>query len=99
MAATLDINVFHRCEEREEQLSQAIDALVASGLAFQRGAPPDADYTFEHALVREAAYGTLLRGQRQELHGNVGKTLEEQFPEIVETQPEMLAFILLKQDA
>jgi class 3 adenylate cyclase/predicted ATPase len=75
----------------EAQLAEGIDTLVASGLAFRRGVAPDADYTFKHALVRDAAYGTVLRSQRQELHARIGKSLEEHFPAIVDTQPELLA--------
>jgi class 3 adenylate cyclase/predicted ATPase len=75
----------------QAQLAHGIDALVQSGLAFRRGAPPDAVYTFKHALVRDAAYGTLLRSQRQELHARIGSAIEEHFPEIVDTQPELLA--------
>ena len=75
----------------EAQLAHGIDTLVASGLAFRRGMAPDAVYTFKHALVRDAAYSTLLRSQRQELHARIGKSLEEHFPEIVDTQPELLA--------
>ena len=58
---------------------------------FRRGAPPQATYLFKHALVQDAAYGTLLRGKRQELHGRVARVLEEQWPEAAETQPELLA--------
>ncbi|MBV9117944.1 MAG: hypothetical protein JOY63_11355 [Acetobacteraceae bacterium] len=75
----------------EAQLAQGIDTLVASGLAFRRGAPPGAAYAFKHALVRDAAYGTLLRGQRQELHARISEALEERFPETADTQPELLA--------
>ena len=75
----------------EAQLVYGIDTLVASGLAFRRGVPPDADYTFKHALVRDAVYSTLLRSQRQELHARIGTVLQEQFPQIVDTQPEILA--------
>jgi len=53
--------------------------------------PPQASYAFKHALVRDAAYGTLLRGRRKELHGNIAQGLESGFPEIVETQPDLLA--------
>jgi predicted ATPase len=60
-------------------------------LVFQRGAPPDAEYTFKHALVQDAAYGTLLRARRQELHGRVVTALEGRFPETVDQQPELLA--------
>ncbi len=75
----------------EEQLAQGIDMLVKSGLAFCRGVPPNADYTFKHALVRDAAYSTLLRSQRQELHARIGKAHEEHFPEAVAKKPELLA--------
>ncbi len=75
----------------EAQLTHGIDTLVASGLAFQRGVPPDAVYTFKHALVRDAAYNTLLRGPRKELHASIGSAIEEQFPEIGDMQPEILA--------
>ncbi len=75
----------------EAQLVYGIDTLVASGLAFRRGVPPDADYTFKHALVRDAVYSTMLRSQRQELHARIGTVLQEQFPQIVDTQPEILA--------
>jgi predicted ATPase len=60
-------------------------------LVFRRGTPPDAEYTFKHALVQDAAYSTLLRSRRQQLHGRIVETLEGQFPEIVEAQPGLLA--------
>jgi class 3 adenylate cyclase/predicted ATPase len=75
----------------EEQLRDALDQLVAAGLIFGRGSPPNATYLFKHALVQDAAYSTLLRGSRQELHARIAKVLEHQFPEIGETQPELLA--------
>ena len=73
------------------ELDTALDRLVAAGLAFRRGTPPQATFLFKHALVRDAAYGTLLRGKRQELHGRVAQVLEEQWPETADTQPELLA--------
>jgi class 3 adenylate cyclase/tetratricopeptide (TPR) repeat protein len=75
----------------EKELEQALDQLVSSELVFRRGSPPDAVYTFKHALVQDAAYSTLLRGPRQQLHGRIAAVLEEQFGEIVETQPHLLA--------
>ena len=66
-------------EMPEGQVAYGIDTLVASGLAFRRGMAPDADYTFKHALVRDATYSTLLRSQRQELHGRIGKGLKNVF--------------------
>jgi predicted ATPase len=58
---------------------------------FRQGDPPNATYLFKHALVQDAAYGTLLRSSRQQLHGRIASTLEEEFPEIVEVHPELLA--------
>ena len=52
-------------------------------LIFRRGTPPDAEYTFKHALVQDAAYSTLLRGSRQQLHARIAATLESRFPEIL----------------
>ena len=57
----------------------------------QRGVPPDAVYTFKHALVQDAAYSTLLRSARKELHAQIGKALETHFSEMVDSQPKLLA--------
>jgi tetratricopeptide (TPR) repeat protein len=73
------------------QLDDALAQLQRAELIYRRGTPPDAVYTFKHALVQDAAYGTLLRARRQQLHGRIATTLEQQFPEIAETQPERLA--------
>jgi class 3 adenylate cyclase/predicted ATPase len=75
----------------EGELNSALDRLVAAGLLFRRGASPDADYLFKHALVQDAAYGTLLRETRRALHGRIVETLENQFAEAAERQPELLA--------
>jgi class 3 adenylate cyclase/tetratricopeptide (TPR) repeat protein len=75
----------------QPQLDDALAQLLHAELIFRRGTPPDAEYTFKHALVQDAAYGTLLRDRRQQLHGRIAATLEQQFPEIAETQPERLA--------
>jgi class 3 adenylate cyclase/predicted ATPase len=72
-------------------LRQALSQLVRSELVFSHGEPPEAVYTFKHALVRDATYDTLLRGPRQELHARIVFVLEERFPEDVEQQPEILA--------
>src|SRR4030095_9317654 len=74
-----------------QQLDDALAQLVNAELIFRRGTPPDAEYTFKHALVQEAAYGTLLRSRRQQLHARIAVTLEDQFPEVVATQPALLA--------
>jgi hypothetical protein len=65
--------------------------LVEAGLLFCRGSAPHASYLFKHALVQDAAYSTLLRGKRQELHARVASVLEQHFAEVVERQPELLA--------
>ena len=75
----------------EQQLREALDRLTNAGLLFVRGAPPESSYIFKHALVQDAAYGTLLRSRRQHLHSRVAAILEERFPEIMVVQPELLA--------
>jgi class 3 adenylate cyclase/predicted ATPase len=75
----------------EPELDHALDQLVESGLAFQQGTPPDAVYTFKHALVQEAAYDSLLRRRRQELHGKIARVIEERLPHTEATEPELLA--------
>lgn len=75
----------------QPQLDDALAQLLHAELIFRRGTPPDAEYTFKHALVQDAAYGTLLRARRQQLHGRIADALEREFPEIVEMQPERLA--------
>jgi predicted ATPase/class 3 adenylate cyclase len=75
----------------KQQLENALEQLTAAELIFRRGTPPDADYTFKHALVQDAAYSTLLRARRQQLHACIAVTLERQFRDIVEAQPELLA--------
>jgi predicted ATPase len=75
----------------QPQLDDALAQLVGAGLIYRRGTPPDAEYTFKHALVQDAAYGTLLRSRGQQLHARIATTLEDRFPEIVEGQPALLA--------
>src|SRR5262249_4604709 len=64
-------------ERPETELQVALDQLVGAGLIFQRGAPPQGSYLFKHALVQDAAYGTLLRTQRERLHARIALALEE----------------------
>ena len=75
----------------EVELGSALDRLIAAGLLFRQGVPPHATYLFKHALVRDAAYGTLLREPRRALHALIAEPLETQFAEIAESQPELLA--------
>jgi predicted ATPase len=75
----------------EADLGAALDRLIQSGLLFRQGVPPHATYLFKDALVQDAAYGTLLREPRRALHAHIAETLESQFADIVESQPELLA--------
>jgi class 3 adenylate cyclase len=75
----------------EAETRSALDRLVAAGLVFQRGNPPAADYQFKHALVQDTAYGTLLRGPRQALHGRIAAAIETRAPDRADREPEILA--------
>jgi class 3 adenylate cyclase/predicted ATPase len=75
----------------EDELQAALGRLVASELVFQRGTPPDAVYSFKHALVQDAAHGSLLRSARQQLHAQIATALETLSPELMDTQPELFA--------
>jgi predicted ATPase len=77
--------------KQEAELASALDRLIDAGLLFRQGVPPHASYLFKHALVQDAAYGTLLREHRRALHARIAKTLESQFTEIAENQPELVA--------
>ena len=73
------------------ELRVGLARLAEAGLLFCRGVAPHSSYLFKHALVQDAAYGTLLRARRQELHARVAAALEEQFFDLVQRQPELLA--------
>jgi predicted ATPase len=75
----------------EAELQAALNSLVAAGLMFRQGIPPHATYLFKHALVQDAAYGTLLREPRRALHARIAEILENQFADVAERQPELLA--------
>ena len=75
----------------EAELVSALDRLIAAGLLFRQGVPPHARYLFKHALVQDAAYGTLLREPRRVLHAHIAEILESLFAEMAENQPELLA--------
>jgi class 3 adenylate cyclase/predicted ATPase len=78
-------------QKPEAELQASLDRLVDAGLLFRQGAPPHATYLFKHALVQDAAYGTLLRDPRRALHARVAETIERQFADTAERQPELLA--------
>jgi len=75
----------------ETALQNALTQLEQAELVFRRGEPPEAIYSFKHALVRDAAYESLLKSRRQPLHGQIARTLEERFSDIVASQPEIVA--------
>jgi class 3 adenylate cyclase/predicted ATPase len=77
--------------QSEPELASALNRLIAAGLLFRRGASPHGTYLFKHALVQDAAYGTLLREPRRILHARIAETIESTFPETAESQPELLA--------
>ncbi len=78
-------------EKPGAELESALDRLTGAGLLFRTGLPPDATYLFNHALVQDAAYGTLLRERRRALHARIAGVLEGHFGDVTESQPELLA--------
>jgi predicted ATPase/class 3 adenylate cyclase len=75
-----------------QRLDEALDQLVRSELMFCRGEIPHAFYTFKHALVRDAAYAGLLKSRRVHLHAATANALEQKFPDVAQTQPEIVAY-------
>jgi class 3 adenylate cyclase/tetratricopeptide (TPR) repeat protein len=74
-----------------ELLEAALPKLTEAGMVYRRGTPPNATYTFKHALVQDAAYDSLLKSRRAQLHTQIAKVLEEDFPDTVDKDPEVLA--------
>ena len=75
----------------EPRLREGLAQLVDADLLYQRGAPPEATYTFKHAMIQDTAYHSLLKRARQQFHARIAHVLEERFPERVESEPEMIA--------
>jgi class 3 adenylate cyclase len=73
------------------ELATDLLQLADAGVVFRRGEAPHASFIFKHALIQDAAYSTLLRAEKRELHAHIGRVLEERFPEVVAIQPEILA--------
>jgi class 3 adenylate cyclase/DNA-binding SARP family transcriptional activator len=73
------------------ELDAALERLTASGLISRRGTPPDATYSFKHALVQDAAYVAMLKSRRRELHSSIARVLVERFPAMAESLPEVVA--------
>jgi class 3 adenylate cyclase/DNA-binding winged helix-turn-helix (wHTH) protein/predicted ATPase len=76
----------------DERLRSALSQLVDAELLYQRGVPPQVTYVFKHTLIQETAYQSLLRSTRQQYHLQTVHVLEERFPEVAETRPELLAY-------
>jgi predicted ATPase len=81
-------------QKPEAELVEALNRLTSAGLLLRHGIPPHASYLFKHALVQDAAYGTLLREPRRALHARIAEAIDTQFPEIVESQPELWRVIV-----
>src|SRR5713101_1260300 len=75
----------------EGALRSGLGQLVVDELLYQRGRPPRSRYLFKHALIRDAAYQSLLKRTRQQYHERAAKLLEDRFPEVASTQPELVA--------
>jgi class 3 adenylate cyclase/predicted ATPase len=75
----------------EREFGSALDRIIRAGLLLRQGVPPHASYLFKHALIQDAAYSTLLREPKRALHARIAETLEREFPDIAENQPEILA--------
>jgi predicted ATPase/class 3 adenylate cyclase len=76
---------------RVEELDEALHQLLAAELVFRRGVTPQVTYSFKHALVRDAAYASLLKSRRRQLHARIAEVLEENFAQAAETEPDVLA--------
>jgi TOMM system kinase/cyclase fusion protein len=89
---TFPYDLLHAVAPLEEAtLQTGLQQLVEAELLYQRGVPPQATYLFKHALIQEAAYQSLLRSTRQQYHQRIAQVLEARFPDIAETQPELVA--------
>src|SRR5712691_12126062 len=92
LGRTFPYDLLHAVAPFEDAtLQTGLRQLVEAELLYQHGVPPQATYTFKHALIQEAAYQSLLRSTRQQYHQRIAQVLEEQFPESATTQPELLA--------
>jgi len=73
------------------EFEEGLTALVRAEILYQRGMPPSAHYRFKHALIRDAAYETLLKGTRREVHARIAQVLTRDFTDIAEAEPELVA--------
>jgi class 3 adenylate cyclase/predicted ATPase len=82
----------------DEELEHSLDQLLSSELVFRRGTPPSVIYSFKHVLVQDAAYQSLLKSKRQQLHARIARVLEERFPDTAMNRPELLAHHFAEAD-
>jgi predicted ATPase len=91
LGRTFDYELIRRVAQIPElALIAALDRLADAGLLLRRGTSPEASYLFNHALVQDAAYSTLLRRRRRELHGQIARVLNDDLG-VAGSQPELLA--------
>ena len=83
----------------DAELRAALRELTRSGLVQRKGIPPASTYMFKHALMRDAAYESLLKSDRQKLHGRIASVLQARFPDLAASAPEMLAYHLTQGGA
>lgn len=99
LGRTFDHGLLMAISTREPvQIERDLERLLEAELIYQRGRPPDVAFEFKHALVRDAAYQSLLNSTRKKYHRRVVEALEQKFPETVETQPELLAHHCFQAD-
>ena len=92
LGRTFAYGVIRSAAGMDETLLRAeLEKLVGAGLLFPKGSHPRTTYTFKHALIQDAAYQSLVKKQRQQFHRTVAAALERDFPDVPETQPELLA--------
>src|SRR6185503_5046188 len=84
--------LIHLVSELENgTLKRGLERLTAAELIFQRGTPPEVTYTFKHSLIQEAAYDSLLKARRTQIHGRIAAALEQHFQQVVDAEPEVIA--------
>ena len=85
--------------QSDELLMESLERLAEADLIYVQGMPPESSYRFKHALMQDAAYETMLKSRRRELHRVIAQTLTDAFKEIAEAQPELLAHHLTQAGA
>jgi predicted ATPase len=79
------------CKIEPQWLAEQIKKLIAAGLIYKRGGSSGAVYVFKHAMVHDAAYSTILKSDRQQIHVSTARAIIDAFPAVAESQPELVA--------